>query len=76
MMTDVIKDEAYYEAVIDYNDQMAAAAKAIRNAHTHTVVEGWAHGVFKQHREHAKMHRKNLNRLRRKNAESKNEENN
>ena len=59
----------YYTAAIDYNEKMAETAEGLSESLENEVVKRWCTSIGKQHRYHANLHRRALNRLKRKEAE-------
>ena len=61
----------YHEAAIDYNEKMAETAEGLVDTVEHDVIKRWCTSIGKQHRYHANLHRRALNRLKAKLAKDK-----
>lgn len=55
---------SYHTSVVEYNAGMAKAAKELAQEVEHAKVKHWCHAIARQHRLHAKKHRRILKRLR------------
>jgi len=58
-----IKDQAYHEAAILYNEGLAVAAENLAPSIDNEEVKRWCSAVGKQHRFHEKRHRSALQKI-------------
>lgn len=63
----------YHEAAVDYNEKMAETAEGLADSLEHDIIKRWCVSIGKQHRYHANLHRRALNRLKAKLAKNEGE---
>jgi hypothetical protein len=57
------KDAAYYRSAIQYNEELSDFAKGLADRLENPEVARWARSVSKQHKFHARLHKKSLARV-------------
>jgi hypothetical protein len=57
------KDAAYYRSAIQYNEELSDFARGLADRLENPEVARWARSVSKQHKFHARLHKKSLARL-------------
>lgn len=59
----MLKDQAYHEAAIKYNEGLAEFAETLAPTLGHEEIRRWCTAVGNQHRFHAKRHQSALNKI-------------
>lgn len=57
------KDATYYRSAIQYNEELSDFARGLADRLENPEVARWARSVSKQHKFHARLHKKSLARV-------------